>query len=43
MLGADDLATSARQQEKIEEYLTANLVREEVQRSKADSLMFMAE
>lgn len=43
MLGADDLATSVRQQENIEEYLKANLVREEIQRSKADSLMFMAE
>jgi len=44
MFGADDLATSARQWGKIgEEYLKVNLVREEVQRSNADSLMFMAE
>jgi len=44
MSRADDFATSARKWGKIGEgYLKANLVREEVWRSKGDSLMFMAE
>jgi len=41
---AEDFATSARKWGKIGEgYLKANLVREEVWRSKGDSLMFMVE